>query len=102
MTIEQTLVPTAVCSLSVGGLVLFLSYRHWYLPLQAKQKVERLRREETAGIPPSPRDYHYAIAFDSSGFTVTDLQGRKHEFIEMKWVDIHRATAFKRDLLTVD
>jgi hypothetical protein len=102
MTIEQALLLAAVCSLSVGGLVLFFSYRRWYLPLRAKLKVERLRREEAAGVPPSPRDYHYAILFDAETFTVTDLRGREPESTVMRWAEICRATAFKRDLFAVD
>jgi len=102
MTIEHALILAAVCSLVVGGLVLFLTYRHWYLPLCAWRKVERLRREEAAGNPPSPRDYHYAISFDSDGVTVADLRGRKPESSVVRWAEICRATAFKRDLFTVD
>ena len=102
MTIEQALILAAVCSASVGGLVLFFSYQRWYLPLRSRLKVERLNREQAAGVPPSPRDYHYAISFDPEGFTVSDLRGRKHESVGMHWSEIWRATAFKRDLFTVD
>jgi hypothetical protein len=102
MTIEQTLILAGLCSLSAGGLVLFLTYHRWYVPLRVLRKVERLRREEAAGTPPSPRDYHYAISFDSECFTVADLRSRKPEPIVMRWADICRATAFKRDLFAVD
>lgn len=102
MTIEQALILATVCSLSVGGLVLFLTYRHWYVPLYESRKVDRLRREEAAGIPPSPRDYRYAISFHADGFAIADLRSRKPESIVMRWANICRATAFKRDLLTVD
>jgi hypothetical protein len=57
MRIEQALVLAAVCSLCVGGLVFYLAYQYWYIPLYGYRRVERLRRDEAAGIPPSPKDY---------------------------------------------
>jgi hypothetical protein len=102
MTIEQALILAAVCSLSVGGLVLFLTYQRWYLPLRTRLKVERLRHEEAVGIPPSPRDYNYKVDFNSDGFTLADLRGKKHESFTMPWIEVLRVTAFKRDLLTLD
>lgn len=93
---------TVVCSLAVGGLVLFLTYRHWYVPLRSRQEVDRLRREEAAGVPPNPRDYHYALSFDSDGLTITDLRARAPKPLTMAWAEVVRARAFKRDLLTVD
>ena len=65
MAIDQALLLAVICSLCAGGLVLYLTYRHWYLPLRVLRKAERLRREEATGIPASPRDYHYAISFDT-------------------------------------
>jgi|GraSoiStandDraft_55_1057291.scaffolds.fasta_scaffold155209_1 hypothetical protein len=102
MTTLQVLLLLGVCSLTVAGGVLFFGYRHWYIPRQTRLELERLRREETAGIPPNPRDYHYAISFDSIGFTVDDLRGSNHESIGMLWPEVCRAIAFKRDLGTVD
>jgi hypothetical protein len=69
---------------------------------KARVKVERLRREEAAGIPPNPADYHYAIAFDSQGFTVTNLRNHKQEAVARSWSNIRLVTAFKRDLFAVD
>lgn len=102
MVIEHALLLAAFCSLLVSGGVLFLTYNRWYVPLSARLKVERLRREEAAGIPPSPRDYHYAITFDHVGLTVTNLRRRESEPVRMLWAEVCRATAFKRDLFTVD
>jgi hypothetical protein len=95
MTTEHTQVLSAVCVLAVCSGDVYQAYWRWYLPLWAKRKVERLRFEEHAGIPPSPRDYHYAIAFDSSGFTVIDLRVPGHEAFGMRRRDISRVTAFK-------
>jgi hypothetical protein len=64
--------------------------------------MESLQSEENAGIPPNPRDYHYAISFDSSGFTITNLRDHSHELVTMRWQDVNQVTAFKRDLITVD
>lgn len=102
MTAGQALLLAAVSSSLVGGLVLFLAYRNWYLPLRAWLRAERLRREEALDVPPSPRDYQYSITFDAEGFTVVDIRGRGHESATMQWIEVQRAVAFKRDLFTVD
>ena len=87
----------------------YMLYVGWYVPRRnrlaqekARDKVERLRREEAAGVPPNPADYHYAVAFDPQGFTVTNLRTQKHASIARSWSDVCRATAFKRDLFAVD
>jgi len=98
----QILLCLAVCLALIGGGMLLFWYVHWYLPRHARRTVERLRREQAAGIPPSPRDYRCAITFDSIGLTVDDLRRRNRQPIRMLWADVHRAVAFKRDLLTVD
>ena len=64
--------------------------------------VERLRREEANGVPPSAADYHDAIAFDSHGFTVVNLRANSQVCSTVAWKEISKATAFKRDLFTVD
>jgi hypothetical protein len=99
----QSVILALVCSLMVvlGGVAYF-AYQYWYIPRWARLRVERLRREEAVGIPPSLCDYHYAIAFDDLGFTVKDLRGRKHETWGMRWAGVRRAIAFKRDFFTVD
>jgi len=98
-----------ICLLAVlvGGPYIF--YLRWYVPRRdrlglekARAKVERLRREEAAGVPPNPDDYHYAIAFDSQGFTVTDLRSQKKAAVATSWSGICLVTAFKRDLFAVD
>ena len=97
----------SLLTILVGG-VYVLDLRKWRPRLdrlameEARLKVERLRREEAAGVPPSPSDYHYAITFDAEGFTVTNLRGEKHERVTKRWVDVCRGTAFKRDLFAVD
>ena len=102
MTTELILALTVVCLPVVGGFLLYLAYTRRYLSRWVSREVERLRREEKAGVPPNPRDYRYAINFDSSGFTVIDLRNSSHEPAAMRWRDISRVTAFKRDLFTVD
>jgi hypothetical protein len=69
---------------------------------EAGLKLERLKREEEAGVPPSPTDYQFALAFDSNGFTITDIRSRRCEAVVTRWADICRATAFKRDLFAID
>ena len=102
MSNSQIISVIAVCLAVVAGGVLFFAYQRWYLPRRSRQTVERLRREEDAGVPPSPSDYHFAISFDSESLTVTDLRSRTHDSNSMRWAEVHRATAFKRDFFTVD
>jgi hypothetical protein len=98
-----------VCLLAVLVGVPYILYIRWYVPRRnrlglekARAKVERLRREEAAGVPPTAADYHYVIAFDFQGFTVTNLRSQKQEALARSWSDVSRATAFKRDLFAVD
>ena len=100
MTTEHILALAGVCSFAVSVGLILLAY--WYLPRSVSQVVERLHFEENAGIPPNERDYHYAISFDSSAFTVTNLRDRRQEAVTMSWQDVSQVTAFKRDLFTVD
>jgi len=98
-----------LCFLAVLVVVPYIAYLRWYVPRRdrlalekARARVERLRREEAAGVPPKPADYHYAIAFDSQGFTVTELQSQKQKAVARSWSGVCMVTAFKRDLFTVD
>lgn len=98
-----------ICFLAVlvGGP--YVLYLRWYVPRRdrlalerARIRVERRRHDEAAGVPPSPSDYHYGLTIDSRGFIVTDLRDKTHETVATFWTDIRRATAFKRDMFTVD
>lgn len=91
----------------VGGIYLFELLR--FRPRRARKalddarrKIERREREAAAGVPPSPSDYRYSLTFDASGFTIADIRDRKPTTATARWVDVRRATAFKRDLLAVD
>jgi hypothetical protein len=102
MTTSKVLLLLAVCSLTIAGGFLFYWYERRCVPRRSRLKVERLIREEAAGIPPSSRDYRYAITFDSVGFTVDALRDSKPESIGMFWSEVSRAFAFKRDCFLVD
>ena len=87
----------------------YIFYLRWYVPRRdrlalkkAQAKVQRLRQNEAAGIPPAPVDYHYAINFDSQGFTVTNLREHEQKPVARPWSSICLVKAFKRDLFTVD
>src|SRR4051794_13677485 len=88
--------------LLVVGFAFYTAYWRWCLPRRWRSEQQRLRSEEAAGIPPSPRDYQYAVSFDAVGFSVADLRRRDCKPVEMRWEDVRRATAFKRDLFSVD
>jgi hypothetical protein len=103
----QEILLVSLLTVLVG--VPYVFYLRWYVPRQdrlgfekAEAEFERRRREEEAGIPPSPADYNYAIAFDSQGLTVTNIRGKKPEAIARSWSSICVVTAFKRDEFTVD
>lgn len=91
----------AAVAVGIGIAVLFL-FRDRFYSAWARRKGERLRREEALGIPPSPRDYEYAIAFDSVGFTVTNLRDAREDSVATQWSAVNRAVAFKRDLGITD
>lgn len=102
MTTLQVLLLFVLCFFLVAGVIWSFWYQRWYLPRRTRLKIERLNREEAVGTPPSPRDYHYAITFDSIGLTVDNLRSRNRESIQMLWQEVCRAIAFKRDWGTVD
>ena len=102
MSVVKTILAALFLSSLVFGWIAYFVYQYWYIPRWAKLTGERLRREEAAGIPPSPRDYHYVIAFDDLGFTVSDLPKRERESWESRWTEVRRVMAYKRDFGTVD
>jgi len=94
-----------VCFLAALVAVPYIFLRRWEdrrNKEKARARAERRRQEEEAGVPPSPADYHYAITFDAQNVTVTDLRSRKSETVSIAWSDVCSATAFKRDLWSVD
>ncbi len=82
-------------------LVLSLS-RDRIVAERVRRKVERLRREEAEGVPPSPRDYEHRIDFDDQSISVTNLRDAREPPTSMHWSDIQRAVVFKRDCFTFD
>ena len=101
MSTQQILMLLEAVSGTIGVGVLFL-FRHRISSARAYRKAERLRREEAAGIPPSARDYRHAISFNSFDVIVTDLRCATDDSVAMRWTEVARAVAFKRDLLAVD
>lgn len=105
MSNSQTLVLTGLCLLGVLLCVFVHFYNRWHHARgmrRAHENIERLRREEEAGIPPSPSDYHHAISFDAEGVTVANLRSRTDKPSLIRWPDISRATVFKRDHWSTD
>jgi hypothetical protein len=93
-----------VLVLVIGGGYLLLDI-YWWQPMlkrRARRHVERLRREEEAGLPPSSKDYHFAIEFDTKGLHVRDLRRHNRVVAEAPWSSVRVAIAFKLDLFTVD
>ena len=97
------------CFLAVVIGAPYFIYLRWYVPrrdrlemAKSQSKMERIRREEAFGVQPSPAEYHYAISFDSEGFSVKNLRSQKQEHVTKPWGGIRLVTAFKRDLSAVD
>jgi len=91
-----------ICLVIVTIGVCFFLYRRWFIPRSIRRNLERLRREEEEGLPPHPRDYHFAISFDANGIILTNLRSRKPQATAVRWQEVRRATVFKRDLFTYD
>jgi len=102
MTVQNTVTFVLVCVAAVVLVALYRRMRERELSLLAQQEVDRLDREEAAGAPPSSRDYHYAISYDSEGVSVANLRDTPRSAESIRWAEICQATAFKRDLFTVD
>ena len=101
----STLEIVALVVMCLTGMVAYIVYDRWrseYGLRRAHQKVERLRQDEEAGIPPNSTDYHYAIAFDSEAVTVSDLRNRDNPPVSIRWTEISRATVFKCDQWSTD
>lgn len=97
MSTAQVLLLFSAVTVMIGVGVLFL-LRHRIYAAQAWRKFERMRRDDAAGIPPNPRDYHYRIDFDSVGLTATNLRDAREHPVTMQWSNVRRAVAFKRDI----
>lgn len=105
MSNSQILALAGVCLLGVLICALLYFYNRWHTARgmrRARQQVERLHREEDAGISPSPTHYHFAILFDAQGVTVSNLRSCTDNAVTMRWAEVCRATVFKRDLWSVD
>lgn len=88
-------VVTGLISLLVFAVAKFLS---------AMRRPGWLTALEAGRVPVSPMRERsgVVISFDSAGFTVTDSRLRAGGSVEMKWADVHRVIAFKRDLFSYD
>src|SRR4051812_7684263 len=91
MSAIQVLLLVVVCSSTLVGAILVLRSWEWYISWRVRRWAERLRREEAAGMPPRPRDFHFAISFDTIGFTVTNLRAGNQESVRIGWNEINRA-----------
>lgn len=99
MTTVKLLSLLGICVTILGGGIVFIRNRS---TLRTRRNVECKRSDEAAGVPPNPRDFHYAIALEPDGVTVTDLRSPATPASRMLWTEVARAVAFKRDLGTVD
>jgi hypothetical protein len=88
------------------ALVALVVYWWWIEPALtewwAQRFVARLLEDFKNGKRPPPKEYPCAILFDSTGFVVKQMVGNDHPPIKLRWSDVRRVVAFKRDELTVD
>jgi hypothetical protein len=94
------LIAAGCVAVAAGAFWVFARERQ--LSRRTHEKMERLRREEAAGVPPSAQDYEYAIQFDSDGLAVANLRKLQTAPAAIRWSEIERVVAFKRDLFFVD
>ncbi len=71
-------------------------------PWLAERTVKKLVADVKAGKKPTPRDYKFEIIFDSTDFTILSLKNIRTAPVLMKWNEVQKITAFKRDLFSVD
>jgi hypothetical protein len=103
--IQEIVLVSSTILLAGGVFVVGRRWGRWrdrVLMEKVRSRIDRLRREEAAGVPPSPADYRYAITSDSTGLTVRDLRRKGGEVVAVSWPEVIRATVFKRDLFSVD
>lgn len=91
-----------IITISVGVLLLSVLLDKGLNPWLAKIAVNKLLADVKAGKKPKPCDYEFEIIFDSADFTVLSLKNIRTAPILMRWNEIYRITAFKRDLFSVD
>jgi len=88
---------TAVILFSLGYI-----FDRWLNPWLANRTVKKLLCDIKKGKPQKPRNYDFEITFDSNNISVRPLKYKSTEQVSVTWMKIKRATAFKRDLFTVD
>ncbi len=71
-------------------------------PWLVKRGVDKLLADVKAGRVPKKTDFGREIFFDEKGFTVVNLKKTDATPLSMKWSEVSKAAAFKRDLFSVD
>ncbi|HTB83348.1 MAG TPA: hypothetical protein VK742_06815 [Candidatus Sulfotelmatobacter sp.] len=96
-----------IAAIGVAALILIrLAIFRWLIPWYADRTVENLLRDIKEGKPGisqnTTRDYLLELTFDDTGFKLASLKQKEETPIFILWNEIVQATAFKRDLFTVD
>jgi len=97
-TTINILVPVAITSAIV---LLFFVLNRIVAPWNARRRIARVQSDVKAGKPVKRPAPTHLVQFDSEGFTVNAVQPKANPN-SMKWSEVAKVTAFKRDLFAVD
>lgn len=91
---------------AVAALALVEAALDWYGKWEAKRHVDKLMADALAGRLPldqEPRDATHRITCDAAGFSVSPLsRWSRQPARTVRWDEVHRVVAFKRDLWGYD
>ena len=72
-------------------------------PWLVKRRVNKWLADVKAGrVPKIKKSFDHEIKFDANTFTVINLKELSAADLSMKWSEVCKAVAFKRDLFSVD
>ena len=71
-------------------------------PWLSKRWVDKLLADIDAGRIPKRTDFDFEIKFDEASFSSASLKKPSAQNYSMRWIDVEKIVAFKRDLLSAD
>jgi hypothetical protein len=98
---ETTINVVVSVAITSAIVLLFFVLNRIVAPWNARRRIARVQSDVKAGKPlKRPAPTHF-VEFDSEGFTVRAVQPETNPN-SMKWSEVVKVTAFKRDLFAVD
>jgi hypothetical protein len=102
--ISQPMDNDILAAIIIGSIVLVLSwvFDRWVNPFLARRQIRKLMQNPDGLHLPNQRQFKYALSFDTNEFAITLVEGTLEPLERFQWSEVHRVTAFKRDLFVVD